>query len=352
MNDKRNSHQPTSSGLNLGDIYYVLFRHKFLILGCSVLGFIAAGIIYAERPTVFTSEATLQVKRIKDTTETPTIIRDGATTDTTGGAEGLINGELAILSSFDLALRVASNGPPSKILASYGGGDSVIAAAGVIRDSLGAERMPKSSVIRISLSFRDADIVQPLLNTVINSYQELHDEIHLRSDAELKLTSEATELHDHWKDMESQLRQKQKAAGVTDVAAARKGMEVESARLHFDIKGAQWALEMSQAKLAKLKGIKPKKTNETNVVAEPELPKEITGRYTQSVQLLAQLKQEYLGLLSTYSDQSTLAKEKQAQIDKAEEKIAKMEKEEPRLARQKAMAASAAQNPSNALSPV
>ena len=56
MNPKQMSPPPVA-GLNLGDVYYIVFRRKWLILGFSLLGFVAAAVIHARWPVKYVSVA-------------------------------------------------------------------------------------------------------------------------------------------------------------------------------------------------------------------------------------------------------------------------------------------------------
>lgn len=335
--DKRNPNQKQNLSLTLTDVYYVLFRRKWLILISSVLGIFVAIGLYFKSPTAYSSQAKVMVKRVYDNTGVPVSGQGdmNPVTPVTGGPEGLINSEVEILSSFDLALRVVSNVPPQKILAKYGGGSGVVAAAGIIHNNLVPERIPKSSVLQITLTLRDPESVQSILNSVIAAYQQLHDEIHVKSDALVELEQQATSLHNKLQDKQISLQNKLKSVGVTDVEEARKSSGDMAEQIHLGILNTQEELEFSKQKLAKLKGnSKPSDaTPQTNAVAaQADIPKEKLDRYNQASKLLANLKDEYLKLLSTYTPDSQTALEKQAQVERAEKAKAELEKEEPRLA--------------------
>lgn len=350
MNDKRPSNQQSQprqqagAGLNLTDIYFMLFRHKWMILVLWTLGFIAAGVIYATRHAVYTSEATVMIRRIYNVTgtENPT---DGHSQDVTGGPDGLIGSEMAILTSFDLALKVATNVGPKLILAEYGGGEDPNAAAMVLKNNLAVERMPKSSVLRVVLAHRDEKLVQRLLASVIDAYQDLHLKIHVQGDAWMKLDQQSQEYHAQLLDVEKQLEEKQKAAGATDIDSARKATSETAQQIKGQIIMAQSELESQQTMLAKLKGMSEPESPVTNKVQE--IPREKLDRYSRNSELLDKLKKDWSTLRATYSEQSTLVKEKMAQIDAAEKLKEQMEKDEPRLAEQKPTLASTGVNASS-----
>ncbi len=97
--------------------------------------------------------------------------------------DDIINSEIQILTSLDLAEQAATNIGPASILAKAGGGSNAIAAAGFIRDNLQAEPAGKgSSVIVVTFKHPDPRIVQPVLQEVINDYFQKHKEIHSAGD--------------------------------------------------------------------------------------------------------------------------------------------------------------------------
>ncbi len=90
-------------GISLGDIYFILFRHKWKIVGMAVLGLLAAAIFYKTQQPPFQSEAKLFVRYISDNrTQNPTDNNSHVTTRT-GTGQSLMNSEIEILTSFDLA---------------------------------------------------------------------------------------------------------------------------------------------------------------------------------------------------------------------------------------------------------
>ena len=59
--------QAQPSSLNLQDILYVLFRHKWKIITCSLIGLCAAAAVFLLYPTVYESQAKLLVRYVVDT---------------------------------------------------------------------------------------------------------------------------------------------------------------------------------------------------------------------------------------------------------------------------------------------
>src|SRR5262245_2512871 len=120
-----NKQVPPPAGISLGDVYYTIFRHKWKIVLTSLLGLLAAVAIYHFKPPLYQSEAELFVKYVPDAqmplsgdNQTRLIVpdRDG---------EDVINSEIKILTSLDVAEEAVSNIGPASVLSKIGGGSSV-----------------------------------------------------------------------------------------------------------------------------------------------------------------------------------------------------------------------------------
>ena len=67
MNERQKEKQPPSAGLTPEDIYFVLFRRKWLILGGSAAGILAAAGVYLTMPKMYVSEAKIAVPYVLET---------------------------------------------------------------------------------------------------------------------------------------------------------------------------------------------------------------------------------------------------------------------------------------------
>src|SRR4051812_34079379 len=107
MMDNDKGQESAPAGIRLDDIYFVLFRRKWLILAFSALGLAAAATVYFLRTPLFQSEAKLLVRYIQESRAVSTVDKDVQITAPDNRADSLINSELEILNSFDLASEVA-----------------------------------------------------------------------------------------------------------------------------------------------------------------------------------------------------------------------------------------------------
>src|SRR5690349_945960 len=141
-----------SPGLKLSDIYYVLFRHKWKILLISVLGVgIAAALPFiVSRP--YQSDARIFIRYVLEERSPAQTTGDSRVKSPDEGGASVINSEIAILTSLDLAQQVADSLGPQRILGrSTGtGSDDRFRAAKAINDGLSVVPPVRSSVVSIS----------------------------------------------------------------------------------------------------------------------------------------------------------------------------------------------------------
>src|SRR4051812_35329452 len=102
--------------MTVGDVYYILFRHKGKIgafLCAAVAGLV---IVKLFSPPVYQSEAKLLIRYVLESKALNPGVNDSGVKSPDRGGENIINSELEILTSLDLAQQVAETVGPEKIL--------------------------------------------------------------------------------------------------------------------------------------------------------------------------------------------------------------------------------------------
>ncbi len=170
--------QPASPGISLDDVYFTLFRHKWLILAFVSLGIIGAAAIRLLRPPPYLSKAELMVLYVNDIKPGITSSnQDETTMPTDPGGEAVLNSEMEILKSLDVAVQVAEQFGPQKILAKLGGGTNLMRAASVIASGIDVEIPARTSILTVSFRHRDPELVQPVLDVLLKTYQRKHIDV-------------------------------------------------------------------------------------------------------------------------------------------------------------------------------
>ncbi len=177
MNNNRSVEPP--AGLSLGDVYYIIFRHKWKIILTSLAGIAAAAGIYFLNPPPYQSQAELLVKYVPESTQLTLPGENQKVTIPDPNGDNIINSEIQILTSLDTVAQAVTNIGASNILVQAGAAANPMSAAGYVRGNLEAIPADKDgSVIVVTFKSLNPQIVQPVLQEIINDYFEKHYQIH------------------------------------------------------------------------------------------------------------------------------------------------------------------------------
>jgi uncharacterized protein involved in exopolysaccharide biosynthesis/Mrp family chromosome partitioning ATPase len=333
----------SSPSISIGDLYYIFFRHKRKILLVFLLGLLAAAGFYLINPPSYLSEAKILIKYVvepHDRTPSPANEPQIKSTDPSGNS--IINSEIEILTSFDLASQVADAVGPEKILARSGGakggkGDPVdrIMAAAVISKGLLVEAPGRSSVLRVNFRHPDPTVVQPVLGALVDAYEKRHTEIHegpgLMDDF---LSRRADQLRKRMAETEDQIKKLKNSVHIISLEDNKRADTEQSIRIHGELLIAETELAEHQAILESLGRSMP--TNApagTNAIVETKTPAEIIELYRTTGAELESLRRRRSDLHNRYTDEHYLMRSVNSQIAESEETKRRLEKEHPSLAR-------------------
>ena len=339
MNDEKSEVQ--TSGLDLSNIYYVLFRHKWKIILFSLAGILTATAIYVTTPPVYQSVAKLLIPYVLERDLQSLNPGDKDPQIRSTDPAGIINSELEILRSFDLASQVADLVGPERILAKAAGRTNRILAATLIDKNLEVGVMGRSSTIKVVFRHPDPAVVQPVLRNLIDGYQKKHVEIHRRGSViEEDLTRKTDELRNKLAKIDDELRGWMEKAGVTLVDDTHRAHIDQISKIREDLFRAEAELAGRRAGLKELQGIEPNKA-EANPV-ESKIPPEKTEQYSNVAAELDSLRKTETNLLAQFTGESLYVRKVREQIGDFEKQKRQLEEEYPRLAKSNARAAAAA----------
>src|SRR5271154_4271879 len=116
MTTRQKSSPPPPAAISLRDVYYVLFRHKWLTAALVVVGVGCGLAVYELWPFPYVSEAKLYVRYIQETTAPAEIEGNQNVKSPDDRGANILNTELEILGSLDTAKTVARDLGPERIL--------------------------------------------------------------------------------------------------------------------------------------------------------------------------------------------------------------------------------------------
>jgi uncharacterized protein involved in exopolysaccharide biosynthesis/Mrp family chromosome partitioning ATPase len=261
--------------MTVGDIYYVLFRHKWKIILLSLAGVLAAAAFYHLNAPPYQSQAELLVQYVPESTSPNVVGNDHPVIMPDSGAS-VINAEIQILTSLDLAEQAATNIGPANILAGAGGGSNAIAAAGVVRGNL--EAQAAGSIIVVTFKHPDPRIVQPVLQEIISDYFQRHDEIRLAlGQYDDAFNRERSALSVQINDTEQQLADLKNKAKIISLNDTSQGLANQISRIQTSILDAQAELAGYEAVIKLAGSASPERLATTN--AQPAIPQDQIEAY-------------------------------------------------------------------------
>jgi uncharacterized protein involved in exopolysaccharide biosynthesis/Mrp family chromosome partitioning ATPase len=311
-------------GITLSDVYYILFRHKWLIGILSLVALASALLVLLFWPLPYQSEARVLIKYVKETKPPEQTAIDSQVTSPDSRGENIINSEMEILTSLDLANTVVDVLTPAKILAKAGGGTNRFDAAFLIRNGLVAEVTNKSDVITLIFSHPDLDMVQPILGQLISAYLKRHSEIH-RPEFNEFLTRETDEVKHKLDETETQLRDAKSKAGIISLDDSRKTLGEMTAKIQQEIYEAEAESAAHRETIKELQNLLPTPAVATvSTSAAPpaggtgSVPPDKVVDYQKICGQLSGLQAQEQELLLRYTTNNSLVQTKQAEVARAE----------------------------------
>ena len=332
MNSGKNlDHAP---GIGLVDIYFVIFRRKWLIVFFAAIGVLAGLGYFLTKQPPYQSSAELMISYVTDSR--PDDIGGSGARTISLSEQGLnvMNSEMKILTSFDLYLQVATNVGP-EILKKIGAGNDIVSAASIISEGLRVEPSHDSSVILITFRHPDQTIVSPVTAAIIDEYLNLHLKFHSSigiSDA--LLTEKSSQLKAQIALTDAELHMVKTNAGIVDVAIEQKNYSDEIARIRHDLFMARADLAEHQANMAELAGSKKSRSQMTNSASDQKISDAELAKYKSicSQQAYWQKKLDDDLLVQGYTDENKLVQEARAKLEELLKNKNQMEDQSPALA--------------------
>ncbi len=332
MQEKHKSAPSAGFNLNLGDIYHVLFRHKWKIIAVWVTGLVAAAVLHMKWPVPYSSEAVLFIRYVKDNKDVNLTGSDPQNiVQTSPSADSVIRTEIEMLQNLDVAKAAAETLGAEAIL-KLTGTTNIYLAAALIRDSLQIEIPYRSPVMHVYFKNGDPEIVQSVLDKVILSYFDSHRKVHQLIGAQDEtLTMQTDTLKAELAHTEAQLSDLKSTNQVTSLAETKKLNAETITKIKEDLWAAETELAVHQAVLNSYTNLASIKTD-TNAPSKPvQPPAEKVSDYQDLCTELDRLKSRRSQLRLDFQDQNPRVVTVQEQIDRTQKLKSQLENEYPQL---------------------
>ncbi len=233
------SAQPGSKGsFGFQDILYVLFKHKWKILIMTALGLGAAASVYVTRKPLYESRAKFVINYV--------LQRGGMDAHESevaaGGRSGdqVVNTELEILRSGDLAKEVAEAIGPDRLLPTAGEAADLDEAANVVLGGL--EVMPASrgsNVVYVIYRNEEPQLAVDVLREVVKRYFNKHLEIHRSVGAFDSVAKQVEDIRNRLRQTESELNSLKSQSGIISLQEESISLAAQRDRTKQDLVTAE-----------------------------------------------------------------------------------------------------------------
>ncbi|MBV9489214.1 MAG: hypothetical protein JO069_05750 [Verrucomicrobia bacterium] len=321
-----------SSGLSFHDLVFIVFRHKWKILLFTMAGLLAAGAIYFLSPPVYESEARLLVRYVVERSAVDAL--DGAV-KTPGANDNLINSEVEILTSWDLAVQVAEAVGVERLVPGPGGQASKVEAARNILQGLTVNAPKDTSIISVSYRNADPELAVQVLQELVNRYFDKHLEVHRSVGAFDFVKRETDQVGARLSQTDEELKKLKAKAGITSLAESTAALNTALSKTQDELDTAQADLAQQRARVREIEkalyGVSSSSSQQAEgpPVAQPS--GDVIQTYQSILTRVAHLRQIETEQLSKYTPESRAVRITQAQIADLETQRRDLEKKYPGL---------------------
>ena len=284
--------------MNLDDVLFILFRHKWKILLCAALGIAAAASAYLLKPQLYESEAKLMVRYVVERSAVDTLDAQPKNSE-----PSQINSEVQILTSWDLATQVASAVGIERLLPGVKNA-GLTAAANSIRSGLTATALKNTNIIVLTYANHDPELATLVLKELVARYFTKHLEVHRSADAFDFVAQRTDQVRAQLNRTEEELKVLKSKAGITSLAESTTSLNAELARNREAFHIAETAYSGQRALVQEL---------EKSLAAQKKIPlstkpldssNEVVQQYQTLYSRLAQFRQTELEHLSKYAQKA------------------------------------------------
>lgn len=297
MSDKQPESQ--GGGISPADVYFILFRQKWIILACALLGIAGAILIlFVIKPPQYQSQALISIRYVVEGKSLNPPGDESNTRPLNERSASIINTEIALLHSLDLSKAVVRAMTPGRILAPAGGGTNFNRAVSMVSKGIIVDPIPESSVISITYQNPNAALVQPVLSEFIDAYLAEHARMHQGLGVPNQfLTNETVRLRAELAQTSDEIRKLKAAAGIISVEDTQKGYTEQISKIRQNLFSAEADLSEHQAMLGELvqsSSTAPEATNSSPIANVPPREVDRYKRICGQIAYLRKKEQDYL----------------------------------------------------------
>lgn len=312
-----------SGSFILRKLLLALFLHKWKILICTAIGVGAALFVFFTHPRVYESQAKLLVRYVVERSSDPKADSVGYYKD------NIVSTEMEILTSWDLAVKVADAITPKRLLPEAVKGATTAEAANAILKATTITASRGSNVMMVSYRNRDPELSGLVLQELVSQYFEKHLDVH-RSAGMFDLVSQQTDqVRSRLTQTEDELKRLKRQAGIVSLEGNAASLESQLIKSTGDLQSATAERLSQDAFVQELQqqqtdGVKKALAEETSAVSSDDVE-----RYRELIESQELLRKKQLELESKFTSDSRVVQLNREQLANLESQRLALAKSSP-----------------------
>jgi uncharacterized protein involved in exopolysaccharide biosynthesis/Mrp family chromosome partitioning ATPase len=255
------------SGTKLGDILFALFKRKKTIIVWAVVGILAAAAVYFLYPPFYESQAKLLVRYVAERSAVDPSEAEKAAAASNNYGDRVIDAEMEILTSWDLAVQVAQALGPQRLLPPpqdlftrvvqalglkrllppSGASATEAGAAQSIVSGLKVTSSKGSNIIFISYKNRNPEVATLVLQELLSRYFVKHLEVHRSAGAFDFVAQQTDQVRARLNQTEDALKSLREKTGIASLKEGSVALTGEAAKAKEQLNASEADLAEQQA---------------------------------------------------------------------------------------------------------
>jgi len=304
------------------DLAYFVFHHKWKIFLFSVAGILAAAYAWITASPVYRSEARLLVRYVMESTGADPAALSGEVISPDRQGRNIINSEIGILTSREIAEEVIDEIGVTRIAAEEGLSLSREKTVLLVSRNMHAESPRNSNLITVYYDAPNPRLAQDALAALTRLYLQKHLDVHRSGLAYDFLSRQTDQMASRLAETEQELRALKSEAGVVDIDRAKALLEERVVALNSQLLESERALAAAEARwmVPQPARVGVRTAQRANGGGEEQgIDPETRMRLDALRSTLAGLRRREAELLATYTAESVLVQNVRREIAKAEE---------------------------------
>lgn len=313
---------PNHTGIGIHDILHALKRRRVLVLTLSLLGILLAALVHFARKPVYESEAKLLVRYVLERGAVDPY--ESRQNPGAAKADQVIQTEIEILTSMDLALDVANEVGIKKIAPDAWGANALELAAAEILENLKVVVGQSNNVLLVKYAHEDREVTRAVLHKLLDAYFQKHLLIHRSAAAFDLIAMQTKEVRAKLKTTEEKLNKLRTDSGITSLGEATGTLANQRASTNDELIKVRAEYAEQQAKLESLRR-KPPGEGETSVPVGRVNPAagitpSVLAEYRVNLEMLDFLRKRDIELRIKFKPGNRLLELNRSQISQCESK--------------------------------